>query len=428
MSLPEDDAEQRLALFDFAFRHAPIGMALVDTQGRIVRGNRSFSRMVEIPPEKLNAVPFADFTHPDDLEADVTLFNEVLAKRRDGYTIEKRYIRPDRSIVHVRIHVAAMRASDGEVVRFISQVEDITQAKEAERQLSERAAQLELALETVRGGFWQMDIQAQVFEVSDRLTQYICGPNVERLDLEAYVEKINSVDKASADLGPLIRGAIDQNVAEYRLDTIAGERWMRCDRRLLRDADGRPLKIVGMAIDFTEERRQIEDLRRNAQTDSLTGLLNRRGLEARVSQMTSSEGFAVLAIDLDGFKQVNDRYGHAAGDAVLAETARRLTACVRSIDHVCRVGGDEFVVVIAGDKTTGIAVAHRMVSAMRTPFLMLEAGSEAGISVDVRASIGGVWSATRTDLDGMIAHADRLLYRVKASGKDGVAFDRQAFP
>lgn len=424
----EENAESRLALFDFAFRHAPIGMALVDTQGRIVRGNRAFSRMVGIPPEKLSGVAFADFTHPDDLEADIGLFNEVLARRRDGYTIEKRYIRPDRAPLHVRIHVAAMRDSDGEVVRFISQVEDITQAKDAERQLAEHAAQLELALEAVRGGFWQLDIPGRTFETSDRLAQYIGGPDAARLDLEAYLGRISRLDRSAADLTPLIEGALDQNVAEYRLDTIAGERWMRCDRRLLRDVDGRPLKIVGMAIDFTEEHRQIERLQRNAQTDSLTGLLNRRGLEARFPQMASSAGYAVLAIDLDGFKQVNDRYGHAAGDIILQEAAGRLMSCIRGGDLVCRVGGDEFVVVIAGDRETGIAVANRMVGAMRASCSLRVPNTDTDVLVDVRASIGGVWAVANVELDGMIAQADTFLYRVKASGKDGVGFDRQPFP
>ncbi len=101
---------------------------------------------------------FKDFTHPDDIEADLILFQQVLEGRRDGYTIEKRYLQPFGEIVHVSIHVAAMRDRDGKVVRFMSQIEDITRHKEHERQLAERAAQLELALEAVRGGFWQMDI------------------------------------------------------------------------------------------------------------------------------------------------------------------------------------------------------------------------------------------------------------------------------
>ncbi len=176
-----------------------------------------------------------------------------------------------------------MRNAEGKVVRFISQIEGVTRHKEHERQLAERAAQLELAPEAVHGGFWQMDILSGKFETSDRLAQFIGGPTAARLDLERYVDRVNVNNGAQADLTPLIAGELDQNVAEYRLDTVHRERWMRRDRRLLRDSDGQPGKIVGMAIDFTEERRRIEMLEETTRTDALTGLLNRRGLSVEFS-------------------------------------------------------------------------------------------------------------------------------------------------
>lgn len=145
-----DSAEVRLALFDFAFDHAPIGIAIVDVEGRILRGNDAFSKLVGIPLQTLPGTPFADFTHPDDLQADLLLFREVLAGMRDGYTIEKRYVRPDGVVVDVLIHVAAMRDASGKVIRFLSQIEDVTIHKEHERQLAEKAAQLELAIEGVQ--------------------------------------------------------------------------------------------------------------------------------------------------------------------------------------------------------------------------------------------------------------------------------------
>lgn len=88
-------------MFDFAFDHTPIGIAVVNTRWRIQRGNDAFSKLVGIPLETLNGTPFADVTHPDDLEADMSLFREVLAGLRDGYAVERRYVRLDRSIVHV---------------------------------------------------------------------------------------------------------------------------------------------------------------------------------------------------------------------------------------------------------------------------------------------------------------------------------------
>jgi diguanylate cyclase (GGDEF)-like protein/PAS domain S-box-containing protein len=411
-----ESAEVRLALFDFAFEHAPIGIAVVDTGGCIMRGNDAFSRLTGIPKDEISGVPFAEFTHPDDLEADLARFREVLAGVRDGYTIEKRYLRRDGSIVHVVIHVAAMRDASGEVVRFLSQIEDITVHKEHERQLAEKAAQLELAMEAVRGGFWHMDVATGTFETSDRLAQFIGGPEAARLDLRNYLEKVAEEDAEAADLTPLLAGRVDQSVAEYRLRTVGGERWMRCDRRLLRNHDGTPRRIVGVAIDFTDEHRRIETSERNSVTDALTGLLNRRGLENRFRHMTSPKGWVLLAIDLDGFKQVNDLHGHPAGDVVLMETAARLRSLVRDSDLACRLGGDEFVLVLAADRIEGEGVAQRVVDAMRLPV------DVDGAVVRVGASVGGVWTASKGDAGSLIAEADRLLYQAKAAGKDRWSF------
>ena len=411
-----DDPETRLALFDFAFENAPIGIALVDLEGRIIRGNTAFAKLLSLPLKKVLGKHFKDFTHPDDIEADLILFQQVLQGRRDGYTIEKRYLRPFGEIVHVLIHIAAMRDRQGKVVRFISQIEDITRHKEHERQLAERAAQLELALEAVRGGFWQMDILTGMFETSDRLAQFIGGPTAARLDLERYVNRVNVNDGAQADLTPLIAGEVDQNVAEYRLDTVHGERWMRCDRRLLRDSNGQPVKIVGMAIDFTEDRRRIELLEETARTDVLTGLLNRRGLSIEFASQQSTEGFTVLALDLDGFKKVNDAHGHATGDIVLQTAAARIRSAVRECDLVARTGGDEFVVVIAGNRSTGEAAAERIVERMREPIPVADE------ITDVHTSIGGVWTAAKRDISSLIKEADVLLYEAKAAGKDAVRF------
>ncbi|TCR78715.1 diguanylate cyclase [Rhizobium sp. BK376] len=407
-----DSAEERLALFDFAFDHAPIGIAIVDVEGRILRGNDAFSKLVGIPRQALNGTPFADFTHPDDLQADLILFREVLAGLRDGYTIEKRYVRPDGRIVEVLIHVAAMRDASGEVVRFISQIEDVTVHKEHERQLAEKAAQLELAMEAVPGGFWHMDVAAGKFETSDRLAQFIGGPAAAKFDLQRYLDKVNPEDAEAADLTPLLAGRVDQSVAQYRLDTVQGEKWIRCDRRLLRNPDGTPRRVVGVAIDFTEEYRRIEASERNSETDLLTGLLNRRGLINRFPQMPSADGWSLLAIDLDGFKMVNDAHGHPAGDKVLVETAKRLGMIVRHTDLVCRTGGDEFLLVVAGNLASGRAIAQRVVEAMRAPIAIGAA------CANVRATVGGVWTAMKDDLERLISQADRLLYQAKVAGKD----------
>ncbi|MBW9089593.1 GGDEF domain-containing protein [Rhizobium wenxiniae] len=171
-----------------------------------------------------------------------------------------------------------------------------------------------------------------------------------------------------------------------------------------------------MAIDFTEDRLRIEMLEETARTDALTGLLNRRGLSINYAALQSADGFAVLALDLDGFKEVNDTSGHAMGDLVLQSTAERLTSAVRSQDLVARTGGDEFVVIVAGDRSTGEAAAERIVARMREPLLIDDK------IADVRTSIGGVWTGEKREVSELLKAADALLYDAKAAGKDTIMF------
>ncbi|MDQ1195948.1 diguanylate cyclase [Agrobacterium sp. SORGH_AS 787] len=418
----KENAQARLALFDFAFEHAPVGVVFHDVDGRIRRVNQAFSRLVGIPLDMLQGMSFADFAHPDDVDRDQTLFNAVIEGARDGYSIEKRYTNRHGAIVHVVIHLTAMRDATGNIVQLLSQVQDISAQKESERQLAEKAAQLELAMEAVRGGFWHMDVAAGRFETSERLAQFIGGPAAARLDLALYLARVNPSDMAAADLTSLLSGEVDHSCAEYRLNTVFGERWMRCDRRLLRNPDGTPRRIVGVAIDFTDEHLRLKEFERRSETDALTGLLNRRGLAMRFPLLSSSAGWTVLLMDLDGFKIVNDVHGHSAGDKVLLETARRLEQHVCPGDLVCRTGGDEFVIVVAGDLSVADQVAARIVEGMREPV------SVGKTTVDVRATIGGVWTPAKTSLDELLADADVLLYQAKAAGKDRWTLEAKIHP
>ncbi|GLU29294.1 diguanylate cyclase [Brucella sp. NBRC 12950] len=403
-----------IALFNFAFMHAPIGIALVDTDGHLLRANQAFSNLIGYPLTQLEGMHFKDFTHPEDIALDLRLFNEVLAAQRDGYKVEKRYIRSDGSTVYVVIHVAAMRDDKGEVVRFISQIEDITGAKTAERELRERAAMLSLAMDAINGGFWHLDVKSDIFETSDKLAELINGPGAERLNLQAYLSKINPHDLSAADLTHLLSGRVEHAVTEYRLNTNNGERWMRCERRLLRDGDGAPLKIVGVALDFTPERTRLADLELRSRTDVLSGLLNRHGLEIGYRELNCDEGYSVLAIDLDGFKAVNDRLGHAMGDAVLVQTAKRLSSTVDACDLVARMGGDEFAVVHGGSRVDGLRLANSILEAMRLPIVIDQVVTGVGISV------GCVWTREKREITLLLARADDLLYEVKSEGKNGM--------
>lgn len=412
------DLHQRVAesqaLFEGAFQHSPIGLALVDTAGIILRANRSFAEMLGRSVADITGIGFGDITHPDDIDADLFLFRQVLAGHRDSYKIDKRYLRPDGGITETNLSVTAMRNDAGEIVRFISQIVDLTEQKQAQRAMSEINAQLAVAMDAVSGGFWQFDIGQNDFRISDGLKTFIVGPGPVPFDLSGYIQRMDPEDRSGAGFERLVAGETDRETAEYRLQTVTGERWMRCERKLLRDEEERPIKIMGVAFDISREREQLRQTQEQANRDSLTGLLNRRGLEAAFALGRATHGCGVLAVDLDGFKLVNDRYGHDAGDEVLVETARRLRAAVRDTDLICRTGGDEFVVVLVdADEPLMDAISSRIIELMGVTMIISYG------EVKVGSSIGTVWYPNwPAGLKEPLARADGGLYRAKAAGKN----------
>ncbi|MCC2976627.1 diguanylate cyclase [Sphingomonas sp. PL-96] len=413
-----DDLQRRIArgeaMFNEAFENAPIGNAIVDVQGHLIRSNRAFAAMLGRTLEEMTELSITDITHPDDIDADLVLFRSVLNKERDGYWLEKRYVRKDGSCLYGKLVVAAVRNDAGDAVRFLTHVEDITQQREAERRLAETNARLSLVTKAIPGGSWHLDVATSRFETSEALAQFVCGPTSATMDLARYSSRIHPEDLVTADLGPLLRGDMDRSSVEYRLETIARTRWMRCDRRLLRDAQGHPEQIVGVTIDFTEEHERRALAEGQASTDPLTGLLNRRGLDQRLRDLPQECPCGVLAIDLDGFKQVNDQLGHQAGDALLTETAYRLRAITRTMDLVARVGGDEFVVVLVGLETSALQVLAERATVRRQEHF----ATIAGCGHHVGASVGASWSPQPpSSAGGILARAGAALYQAKAAGR-----------
>jgi diguanylate cyclase (GGDEF)-like protein len=166
--------------------------------------------------------------------------------------------------------------------------------------------------------------------------------------------------------------------------------------------------------------RDEERTRHEAVHDPLTGLANRTLLRDRLEHALARSGrergaTAVLFIDLDNFKQVNDTYGHAAGDAVLVETARRLQTAVRPGDTIARLGGDEFVAVCEDiDEEAALTVGRRLQDAIRPP--LIADGVEHRLTASIGIAIGD------RDPDGLIGEADAAAYRAKAAGRARIEF------
>jgi diguanylate cyclase (GGDEF)-like protein/PAS domain S-box-containing protein len=217
-------------------------------------------------------------------------------------------------------------------------------------------------------------------------------------------------------------------------------RVLRCDGEALhclmtlgvrRNMRGEPIGYHGIIRDITAQKAAEQRLLESAFQDPLTGLANRALLLDRLerllrySKRRTEHRFAVLFIDLDEFKAVNDTYGHLAGDRLLIHMARRLEQCVRQEDTVARIGGDEFAILLdgIGDVSGVVQVAERIIQELAVPFG--EDASEAGIG----ASIGIALSTTGYEhIDEILRHADTAMYRAKSAGKSRYAiFDTEMF-
>lgn len=180
-----------------------------------------------------------------------------------------------------------------------------------------------------------------------------------------------------------------------------------------------PLLTV-LARDISDRKRFEDELARTARTDPLTGLPNRRAaLDVLARHLGDTRGgpVAVVFCDLDGFKQINDTFGHARGDQILCEVARRFEAVVRATETLCRLGGDEFLVVLrTGDLGTAVGVARRLAATLDGPVPL----SEDGESVRLTGSFGVAVARTGDDPLSVIGRADIALYRAKAAGDGSV--------
>jgi diguanylate cyclase (GGDEF)-like protein/PAS domain S-box-containing protein len=212
-------------------------------------------------------------------------------------------------------------------------------------------------------------------------------------------------------------------VVEHRYprgDGLGG--WARTSIRQVDDA-GPGVRAVCVLQDLTNDQMALEEQRRQAELDPLTGLLNRRGGDRRIrgalERLAQSGPVAVIVCDVDRFKQVNDRFGHAAGDEVLASTAGRLRATIRGGDDVARMGGDEFIVVAkVSDEHEAAALADRCVRVVGQP-LRLGGAGVGPERVTISAGVAVAHPGGPVEPRELIGAADRALYAAKSRGGAG---------
>ncbi len=305
------------------------------------------------------------------------------------------------------------------------------------RRLEQRAALDDASrrLEAVLGAIAEVLLSVEVLPDGRLLPAYV-GPGLERLLGGPVPPRVDAVTIWSASIHPEDRpafgGALSDLAAgepvdmEYRVVGLDNRtRWVRWSAHPRALGDGR-LIVDGILSDVTERRllavrlaSELSAAERAARHDQLTGIANRVRLREVIGRALEAErdGLALLLLDVDRFKGVNDTYGHHVGDQVLVEVARRLSGAVREQDLVGRWGGEEFCVVI--DRVRDDATLRRIGDGLRRALAAVPFPTDAG-PLRISASFGAARPAATTDVDGLLEEADRALYAAKAGGRNRV--------
>lgn len=299
-----------------------------------------------------------------------------------------------------------------DVSHVVTVFQDVTEAMRQKKALRDVNARLELAIDVVEGAFWHLDIPTGEFTASKGLAMLAESDPGGSFSGDDWMALVDKSDVCAAGLDSLLNGEVESMITYYRITTMTGEtRWMRCRRKSVKDDDGQVTAVCGVTVDVTNEKLREHELEQKTKRDALTNLCNTRAFDAKLDQLARESGdpqFAVAIIDLNDFKPINDNYGHLVGDAVLREFANRLRRSCRETDIPCRVGGDEFAVILPrSDKRQAAVVAERLTRSLEQPF------RHKGGTIRLSASVGFAEFADFGNVPAMLQAADASMYEQK---------------
>ncbi len=394
-----------------------------DANGRIVdlrgvQGNAALARYLGIDIARIPGGSFRELV-PERYESPIFTMLCNVIERGTPVAIDDYPVDSLRDGSPIFLDLRAVRVGDGVVYTF----RDATERHAQQEQLLRSEARFRLAMESAPTGMALVDLDRHFRQVNPALCRLLgrdeawllshplcdlLGPEQDTADLAARVE--------------LRTGTQGVTLPEQRIARPDGQDvWIDRIIGVLRNRAGEPVGYVEQFADITEAHEARRLLRFLADHDPMTGLHNRRAVIDEVAAILahpvrSGQAMAMLFIDLDDFKPVNDRLGHAAGDALLTEVAHRIRRATRRGDLVARIGGDEFLVFLTALRDTADAglTAHKLLEAISAPVLL---GDD---EVHVTASIGVCAATTGDATDTVLERADTAMYEAKRAGGNRV--------
>jgi diguanylate cyclase (GGDEF)-like protein/PAS domain S-box-containing protein len=393
------------------------GVCVVDSQGQVTMWNGALERMLNCSEEQALGRPLAAAV---PVLADTAVDNAVGAALASGTDPgELRLMLPAAAggaILRVRI------ASTSRGATLIWH--DITEGSRADSALKQSEERLALMESSISDGLWEWDLRGQVMRFSAQWRNIVgLAPSRSTGSPDEWFDRVHPEDLASLKqaIDSYLAGNADELIHQHRLRHEDGTyRHVLCRGVVVRGARRRAVRLGGSLIDVTERAEAERSRLDSATRDPLTGLCNRavfvESLGQRLTALKARQAghFAVLFLDLDRFKIINDSLGHLVGDELLIAVSRRLESCLREGDVLARLGGDEFAIFLneLRDEAQANAIAFRIQDAFSTGF---EIG---GREVFTSTSIGIAFSAFRYHSpEELMRDADTAMYHAKARGR-----------
>lgn len=378
----------------------------------------SVTRSLGWQPEQIVGQPITGLVHPDDVP-ELEQCQEVAYGGQEA-ELEVRISHRNGAFRWFAVLLRPTFDDDGAVVGQVAGWRDIHNEHNAREQLARSERLFRIAMESTPVGMAVLNLDRRFVEVNPALCRLLGRSEDWLLDASIAAVLDPHHDEVDRNLRrEILLGADDVGAQEKRLiRSDGGTVWTLHSVGLLRDALGAPTAYISHFVDVTEARRDREALRFLASHDALTGLLNRRELVAILAHLLAQDHppgtqVAVLFVDLDRLKAINDTYGHVTGDKVLTAAADRIRARVGGDDIVARYGGDEFVVVIP--EAHGLIEAQHRAAAMHQGAMRPVSFQDRGVGISF--SIGVALAAPGEDPDSVLHRADAALYRAKRTGR-----------
>lgn len=426
-----DDSNRIQQRYQDIFEQSLDGILLIDPDTmRAVEFNQVAYQALGYTREEFAAIHAFDIEAP---EAEGTLVKQLALLRQHGaVSFESQYCCKDGSLRDFLVTGKLISIADKQMIQ--SSFHDITMRKRAQRQIAEERDKSQLYLDTVQSLMLALDDTGKVTMINRFGCQLLGYNETELIGKDWFITCLPELERESKVrpyFAHLMEGKIEhQHYFENVLITASGEEVLVAwHNALLYGNDGDIIGTLSSGEDITQRKAIEQEVHNLAFYDPLTGLPNRRLLVERIlHSMAESERDqhfrALLFMDLDNFKHLNDTQGHDVGDQLLIETAQRVRQCIREVDSVSRHGGDEFIVLLehlsdqANDAAAQtVVVVDKILSQLNQPYMLERQQYQSSISIGIT-----LYKGHEHTLDEVLKRADLAMYQSKSAGRNRYHF------